>query len=267
MFTRLRRGYYIIIALLLVYVTYSISVGMLNIGFEGASSEFFFIVLGFYLAVPLIKYTKIRENVIEGEFEENYKINKNLKKLNTLGNTIEDATIKYNTQDIKIEKLVITKKGIFNIVKCNYTGDILIEEDNRWYKTNKKRKDALLSPVNTIRNYRVALTNIFEEEDIIDLIVIVNDRFYVQGEEYSDVPIIRYDEIRSYIEDYEGEEKYNEEELYERIYPSILDTKNTFEENKLYNVFLDYKWMFRSRLAFISVFLILYLFNIIYLDK
>ncbi|HEY5524672.1 MAG TPA: hypothetical protein VIK26_04950, partial [Clostridium sp.] len=240
MFTRFRRGSYVIIALLLVYVTYSISVGMLNIGFEGASSEFFFIVLGFYLAAPLIKYTKIRENVIEGEFEENYKINKNLKKFNTLGNTIEDATIKYNTQDIKIEKLVITKKGIFNIVKCNYTGDILIEEDNRWYKTNKKRKDALLSPVNTIRNYRVALTNIFEEEDIIDLIVIVNDRFYVQGEEYSDVPIIRYDEILSYIEDYEGKEKYNEEELYERIYPSILGTKNTFEENKLYNVFLDY---------------------------
>lgn len=267
MVARFRRGFYVITALILVYVIYYISLGMIKIGFHGASSEFFFIVLSFYLAVPLIKYTKIKKNVIEGEFEENYKINNNLKKLNILGNTIEDATIRYNNQDIKIEKLAITKKGIFNIVKCNYTGDILIEKGNRWYKTNKKRKDALLCPVNTIRNYRLALTNIFEDEDIIDLIVIVNDRFYIQGEEYSDVPIIRYDEISSYIEDYEGKEKYNEEELYERIYSSIVTTKNTFEENKLYNVFLDYKWMFRSRLAFISVFWILYLLNIIYLDK
>ncbi|PRR83412.1 hypothetical protein [Clostridium vincentii] len=267
MFTNLRRGSYVIMTLILVYATYYISLGLLKIGFNGASGEFFFIVLGFYLAIPLIKYTKIKKNVIEGELEENYKINKNLKKLNILGNTIEDATLKYKNQDIKIEKLVITKKGIFNIVKCNYTGDILIEEDNRWHKTKNKRKDALLCPINTIRNYRLALTSIFEEEEIIDLIVIVNDRIYIQGEEYSDVPIIRYDEILSYIEDYDGEEKYNEEELYERIYPSIVNTKNTSEDNKLYNLFLDYKWIFRSRLAFISVFLILYLLNIVYLNK
>jgi len=267
MITSFKRVFYVISALILVCTIYYISVLMLKIGFNGASSEFFFVILSFYLAIPLIKYNKIRRSVRDGEFEENYKINNNLKKLNSIGNAIEDVTLKFNDEDIIIEKLVFTKKGIFNIVKCNYTGDIVIEKDNRWYKVNKKGKDAVLSPIKTLRNYRMALSKVFDEEEIIDLIVIVNDRFFVEGEELSDVPIIRYDEILAYMEDYDGEEKYNEEELYDRLYPSIMKTKNTIEENKLYNIFLDYKWMFRSRLAFISVFFILYLLNNIYIDK
>lgn len=267
MVTRFRRVFYVITALVLVSATYYISVVMLKVGFNGASSEVFFVVLSFYLSAPLIKYNKLRRAALEGEFEGNYKINNNLKKLSILGNTIEDLTLRFNDEEVKIEKLVFTKKGIFNIVKCNYTGDIIIEKDNKWYKVNKKRKDVVLSPINIIRNYRRVLTKVFNEEEIIDLIVIVNDRFYVENEELSDVPIIRYDEILSYIEDYDGEEKYNEEKLYDSLYPSIVKTKNTIEENKLYNIFLDYKWMFRSRLAFISIFLILYILNIIYLGK
>lgn len=266
MVTRFRRVFYVIAALILIYAIYYISVVMLKMGFNGASSEFFFVILGFYLAAPLIKYNKIRGAVIEGKFEGNYKINNNLKKLSIKGNIIEDATLKFKDENIIIEKLVFTNKGIFNIVKCNYTGDIVIEKDKRWYKINKRKKYAVVSPINIIRNYRRALTKVFKDEEIIDLIVIVNERVYIQGEEYSDVPLIRYDEILEYIDDYEGEEKYNEEKLYDRFYPNIVKTKNTIEEKKLYNVFLDYKWMFRSRLAFISVFLILYLLNIIYLD-
>lgn len=262
-----KRISFLIITFIFVYFIYSVSLLMLKFGFNGASGEFFFVILGIYLIIPIAKYSKIRKEVIEGKFEEDRKVNKNLKKVKCDSVPLDGVKVKFNDEEVLIDNLVITKKGVFNIVKCDYKGDIIIKENNRWLKKYHKYEKAIPCPVVTIRKNREVLSTVFKEEQIIDLIVMVKDRVYVEDEELSDVPIIRYDELKDFIEDCEEEEKWNTSELYDKLYSIIVSTKNLKEEKKVYEDFLDYKWIFRSRLTFISVFYILYFLNLIYVYR
>lgn len=263
----IKRGTFFLYAFIYVYFIYSICIMLLKIGFHGASSDIFFFTLSIYLCVPLVKYSKMKDDIINNFIVENYKVNKEARKLKDKANIMEGLILKDGNDSFKIENIVITNSGIFNIVKCNYKGDFEVRKSNRWYKKNKKDIREVISPIGEVRKNRGYLSKLFDEDLIIDLVVMLNDRVYIDGEENSDVAIVRYDELYNYINDYPIEEEINVDEVYDKIYENIIKVSNIKEEEILYNKFLDNIWIFRSRLIFILVFFIIYILNIIYMQK
>ena len=57
--------------------------------------------------------------------------------------------------------------------------------------------------------------------------------------------------------------KYNEDELYDKLYPIIVTERELQQDNKLFQKYLDYKWQYRSRITIISFAAVLYIFKMI----
>ncbi|MBD7909917.1 nuclease-related domain-containing protein [Clostridium cibarium] len=267
MISIVKRGVSFLYAFITVYFIYSLSIVLLKVGFDGASREIFFSTLAIYLSIPIVNYNKAKGNIVSGLIEENYKITKEVEKLKEKANIMEGVILKDRKSDFKIENIVVTNRGVFNIVKCNYKGDLEIKKNNRWYKHSRNGINEVISPITEVRKNRNYLAKILDEEFIIDLIVIVNDRAFLIGEENSDVPVVRSDELYNYISEYLVEEEINEDKIYDKIYEKVIKVNNIQEEKELYNKFVDNIWTFRGRLIFISVFFVLYLFNVAYMQK
>ncbi|MBE6050336.1 MAG: hypothetical protein E7214_06665 [Clostridium sp.] len=261
---KIKRASYVVSSFLVGYFIYIISILFLKIGLDTASGEMFVVTLSLYLCFSLVKYLRAKGDIIQNNIEDNFKISNWNKKLKDISDVMEGLDLKINNEEVHIENLIITSSGVFNIVKCNYTGDIKVEKGNRWYQLYKMNRSELMSPITELRENRKILANLFKEDEIIDVIVMVKDRVYVEGKENSDVAIIRYDELYSFLNEYSSEESLDKEELYNKIYPRLIKLNDIAEENKIYNQFINDRWIFRSRLTFISVFFILYMLNLIY---
>lgn len=261
---KIKRVSYVLSSFLVGYFIYIVSIIFLKIGLDTASGEMFVVTLSLYLCFSLVKYLKAKGDVMKNDIEDNFKISNWNKKLKNICDVMEGLDLKINDEEMHIENLLITRNGVFNIVKCNYTGDIKVEKGNRWYQLSKKKRSELMSPITELRENRRILANLFKEDQIIDVIVMVKDRVYVEGEENSDVAIIRYDELYSFLDGFISEEELDKEELYNKIYPKLIKVNDIAEENKIYNQFVNDRWIFRSRLTFISAFFILYMLHLIY---
>ncbi|MDS0525733.1 NERD domain-containing protein [Clostridium sp. SHJSY1] len=267
MITIVKRGVSFFYAFIFVYFIYSFCILLLKIGLDGASGNIFFVTLSIFLCGPFIKYNKMKSDITNGFIEENYKVNREIGKLKDNFNIMEGLILKDGDDNFKIENIVITNKGVFNIVKCNYKGEFHINKYNKWYKTSRKGNRGVISPITEVRKNRDYLIKLFDEDLIIDLIVMVNDRVYIEGEENSDVPIIRYDELFNYIADYPIDKEIDSDELYDKLFKKLIESKDIHKEEILYNKFVDNIWAFRSRLIFISAFFIVYILNIIYMQR
>lgn len=261
--TGIKRVFNVISAFILVYFIYSVSLILYKAGFDGASRDFFFITLAAYLCIPLLRYLKIKKDILEDNLEENVRITYEGKELKGTADILEGIILKYKHEERKINNLIITKKGVFNIVKCNYTGRISVEDSNRWYRIYGKDSREIPSPITEVRKNREYLSKIYDEDMIIDVIVLVRDRVFVKGEENSDVAIIRYNNLSQFIKSYEADIEWDKESLYDRIYKRIIKVNNLMDEEEIYNKFLDNKWIMRSRLSFISTFFILYIIRVL----
>lgn len=252
----------VITTFIFVYLIYVISIFLFKVGLDGASRDFFFIILSVYLCLPLLRYLKIKKEVLDSNIEENERVIYELRDFCEEADILEGIILKDEEEELKIDNLIITKNGVFNIVKCNYTGRILIK-DNRWYRKYSKELSEIPSPITELRKNRIYLSKIFDEDQIIDVIVMVRDRVFVKGEESSDVPVMRYSDLSNFILNYEGEIQWDKESLYDRIYKKIIKVNNLMEEEKTYNKFIDNKWVMRGRLSFISAFFILYIIRMV----
>lgn len=260
--TAIKRLSSVIVTFIFVYFIYMVSIILYKIGFDGASRDFFFIVLSAYLCLPLLKYLKIKKEILDKNLEENEKIIYEIKEFQEDADILEGVLLKDDSDELKIENLIITKYGVFNIVKCNYVGRISIKE-NRWYRKYGRELREIPSPIMEVRKNRAYLSKIFDEEQIIDVIVMVKDRVFVKDEKNSDVPVIRYSDLSSFIINYEGNIEWNKENLYDRLYKRIIKVNNIMEEEKTYNKFIDNRWSIRGRITFISSFFILYIIRVI----
>lgn len=258
----LKRFGYILSAFLLIYIVYMISVILLRFGFHGTASQIFFVALGLYLALPTIKYCKDKNEYEVNSLEYCNNMTKVLNGLDKDITRLQGVNLKIDKEVYEIDDIVFTTKGVFNIVECDLKGDILIEDGDRWYKKTRKGYDIITSPVNKIKKNREALREVFKDDQIIDIIAMVNSRVDVDGEEESAVNILRYDDVVDYINDYNEKERYDPEELYDMLYPFIDGEKDLVDIKEKYNIILDNKWKFRSRLVFISMFFILYIFKV-----
>ncbi|MGG7178604.1 nuclease-related domain-containing protein [Clostridium paraputrificum] len=266
MFKEIKRFSYFITAFILVFIIYQLSITLLKIGFNSASSNIFFVTLGIYLCIPILKYNKSRSGVVVNEIEHCSKMEKSMKSLKKKMTPLQRITLKVNDKIVAFDDIVVSKKGVFNIVECSLTGNIEINKDNKWYRKTRKSKELVSSPITQIRENREILNKVLKEDQILDVIVMINDRVDIDGEEDSAVPIVRYDEIATYINEYDCSEEYDDEELYQRIYPIIEEEKDLEEVVKNYHMILDNRWQFRSRLFVVVIFFALYILNIISLS-
>ena len=109
----IKRIFYTLTALVLVYMVYLMSITLLKVGFNSASKDFFFITLSIYLAVPLIKIIKDKRNIPKDAVITN-KMKKTLKQLNDINITkLQGVTIKYNNIKEYVDSIVITQNGLF----------------------------------------------------------------------------------------------------------------------------------------------------------
>lgn len=263
MLNNIKRCVYFVTAFILGYVIYEISTMFLNVGMDGASRNIFFLSLSLYLLLPIIRYGKMRNAESLDDIEYCARMNNILNNLDLNITKLQGVTLKSKDKEVTIDDLVITNKGVFNIVECKLKGFIEIEKGDKWYKNCLRTRDRIKSPIVKIRENREVLKTVLNEDEIIDIIAMVDDSVLLQGEEECGVVVLRKDELISYIEEYDGEDILSSEELYDSIYPLISDEKDLEDVKKHYNKILDNRWQFRSRFASISFFLILYIFSLI----
>ena len=258
----IKRIFYTLTALVLVYMVYLMSITLLKVGFNSASKDFFFITLSIYLAVPLIKIIKDKRNIPKDAVITN-KMKKTLKQLNDDNITkLQGVTIKYNNLKEYVDSIVITQNGLFNIVFCNYRGDILIKKNDAWFKESSNEAKEIVSPLDKIKRNRKVLNKRLNADEIIDVIVMTDAFSDVYEEESSSVPIVRYDDFVNFISEYISDIKYDEEELYDKLYPLIHKEKDLQKETALFERYLENRWQYRSRVAIISFFVMFYIFKI-----
>lgn len=259
----LKQFFYFLFALIIVYYIYSISLMLLKIGFKDASRDFYFGTLLIYLTIPLVHSLKLKRKIDVVALDTYEKIDKSIKVLGDKTNRLSDVILKTDKLEVKVQNIIITEKGLFNIVRCNYDGTILIEDDFTWTKREKRGLKQLKSPVEEIRRNREILSKVLEEEKIVDLIIMMDDRVELTDEKNCKVDIIRYNDIGNYIMNYNTNREYDEEEIYDKIYPLIYKVAEIKEDRGIYHKFLESKWKYRGRVFIFFIFFIFYLKNLI----
>lgn len=260
----LKRFLYAFFAAIIIYTIYRFSVIALIFGFNDTSREIFFVPIVFYFFIPILRNFKNRKLDIK-KIRVYKKIKNIYKKISDFNVTpLLGLTLKDKEKAIDIDSIIVTEKGLFNIVLCDYNGDIEVKKNNKWIKINNKNKDInLISPIDKVRENRSILNKIYNEETIIDLIVLTDFSADVYEEYKSDADIVRADDLLDYIESYDSDEKYDSDELYDKLYPYIFKEKDLEKEFNIYEKYLDYKWQYRSRIAFISLGVIFYVLRTI----
>ena len=260
----LKRILYAFFAAIIIYTIYRFSVIALIFGFKDTSREIFFIPIVFYFFIPILRNFKNRNLNIK-KIKVYRKIKNIYKKINDFNVTpLIGLTLKDKEKTAEVDSIIVTDKGVFNIVLCDYKGDIEVKENNNWIRLKSKNKtETLLSPINKIKENRMILNNIYEDESIIDLIVMTDFTADVYEEFKSDADIIKSEDLLDYIESYNNSKEYNADELYNKLYPYIFKEKDLEKEFNIYEKHLDYKWQYRSRIAFISIGIIFYVLKAI----
>jgi hypothetical protein len=244
-------------------MVYIMAITLLKVGLKDASRDFFIITLSIYLALPLIKSAKDKRNVPKDGIITS-RIKKTLSEIKDENITkLQGVTIKYKKNKEYVDCIVVTEDGVFNIVLCNLRGAITVKKDDSWFNDKRKKSIEIMSPLNKVRRNRNVFNKLLEEDEIIDIIVMTDQIVEVYEEEASSVPIVRYDDLVDYIKGYKGEEKYDPEELYDKMYPLIFKEKDLAKEMELLERYLENRWQYRSRVATASFFLMFYILRIL----
>ncbi|MEG0642238.1 MAG: nuclease-related domain-containing protein [Clostridium sp.] len=260
-----KRGYYIVGAIIMVFIIYKVSLFFLNIGLDSVSRQLFFISMCFYLYIPLMSYVKSKSEVVKTGILEEQMVKEELEILKEGCTVLHGVYIKDGEEKIEIDSLVISDKGIFNIYVKKLSGEITIKENEVWKFKRYGNIEYSYAPIEGVKKNRRALASVVDEEKIIDLVVIAGDGVSVEGSENSSVPVVMYNDLVEYINNYETDERYDVEKLYEEFYPSLDGESTVYEKELKYEDHLNKRWIFRGRFAVVTVFLGLYLANIMYL--
>lgn len=160
----------------------------------------------------------------------------------------------------EIDSLVISECGLFNIECKNFGGNISIDKNGVWHRERHGKKDILKNPKEQVERHNKVLREVVGQVDIIDVIVISNERATISGKENMDIPVVKYTEILDFIKNYKGRNKYSINKLESDIKSRITgysDIKNYKEKNKK----PWYKsWDFAIRLIVVAYLLIYYFF-------
>lgn len=270
-----KRGYYMLGAIIMIFIIYKMSLIFFNIGLESLSRQIFFLSIAMYLYVPLMRSLMIKKVPIDSVKEKQLKAGEEgerrvRKVLEELSNECKVEFGKYigtEANHAEVDALVFSKVGVFNIEVKNWSGSIRVRENEDgeevWLRENGSKIEIVMSPSEQVRYHREVLSKVLEEEKIIDVIVIANDKSTLIGVEKSIVPIVNYNELVDYINDYESEEEYDVNKLHESVNTIIIGDSETYKEISEEEAKNDVRWLFRSRFAVATFFFGLYIANVI----
>lgn len=262
----IKQIFYLLYEVIIIYYVYSISVLFLKIGFSEISRYIFFAFICIFLLLPLIKNFKFCKGIKLLSMENDYKINKSIKKLKNI-NKLDNPVLKVKKQKENLDNIIITNKGVFNIVKSNLKGKIKIENDNEWYQKVGNKYVKIESPIIKIKKFRKTLRKAFSEDIIYDVIVMMEDRVTIDMDNNCNAPIISYNNLGKFIDNYNAEEIFESDKLYDKLYPYIYENKDNSKEISIYNKYMESKWKYRGRFTVVLITVVFYIKSVLLIKQ
>lgn len=113
----------------------------------------------------------------------------------------------------EFDHLIVGPQGVFNIETKGYKGQIVIDENGKWYtkKANRDEVESLESPVGQVLRHSNILKSFLGEVPVIDIICMANKELIMRGENNSPIKIVQTDMLLNYIQNYENGKNFSEE--------------------------------------------------------
>ncbi|MHC1683393.1 MAG: nuclease-related domain-containing protein [Clostridiaceae bacterium] len=153
---------------------------------------------------------------------------------------------RYNQE---FDSLVIGKNAIFNIETKAYGGHIKIASTGNWTREKGNKVERIDSPAIQAKRHRSLLENIVgTSKDLVDLIIIANDKTTISGIENSPVKILKVEALTNFIENFKGKDSNDINKIKNHIlkYKTQRDTSkyDRTKENPLFYIYMIIKILF-----------------------
>lgn len=150
---------------------------------------------------------------------------------------------RYNQE---FDSLVIGRTAIFNIETKAYGGHIKIASNGTWTREKGNNVERIDSPAIQSKRHRSLLENIVgTSKNLVDLIVIANDKTTISGIENSPVKILKVEALPHFIETFRGKDSNDIKKIKDLIlkYKTQRDTSkyNRTKENPFFYIYMIIK--------------------------
>lgn len=107
-----------------------------------------------------------------------------------------------NGEKQEYDHLLVSPYGVFSIETKNWGGYILIDESRQWIQVKNGQRTGLSSPCSQSERHCLLLKSILSQDiPIFNIVCIANKNAIIDGGYYSEIPVVKYDRIRSFIKE------------------------------------------------------------------
>lgn len=125
-----------------------------------------------------------------------------------------NVNITINGRTQQIDHLVVGNNGIFHLETKNYSGEIYIDKNEKWSKTNRDRYELLDTPTCQILRHEQLLKEIIDSKyKIVSLLVMANRNCKLVGIQNTSLNVMKAEEILHFINTYNNSEEFSEIEI------------------------------------------------------
>ncbi|WPC42811.1 NERD domain-containing protein [Clostridium sp. JS66] len=124
-----------------------------------------------------------------------------------------NINIRVNGRSQQIDHLIIGRNGIFHLETKNYSGDIYIDKNENWSKSNKNKYELLDNPVGQIKRHEQLLKEALDNKyEIVSILVMANKNCKLLGLQNTKLNVIKVEKLLDFISSYK-ETKLSSKEL------------------------------------------------------
>lgn len=115
----------------------------------------------------------------------------------------------------EFDHIIIRENGVFLIETKNLSGTIEIDSSGNWAQTKRNQpKIAIESPAfQTYRHEKLVCSFLAPEIPVSSIICLANPHTLVKGQENCNVPVLKWDLLAQYIEEWKSKKKLSREEM------------------------------------------------------
>lgn len=125
-----------------------------------------------------------------------------------------NVNICINGRSQQIDHLVVGSNGIFHLETKNYSGEIYIDKNENWSKSNKYNYELLESPKCQIQRHEQLLKEIIDSKyEIVSVIVMANKYCKLVGIKNTSLNVMKAEKILDFINSYESSKEFNRIEI------------------------------------------------------
>lgn len=124
-----------------------------------------------------------------------------------------NISIRVNGRSQQIDHLIIGQNGIFHLETKNYSGEIYIDKNENWSKTNRNKYEMLDNPVGQIKRHEQLLKEALDNKyEIVSILVMANKNCRLLGLQNTKLNVIKVEKLLDFINSYD-ENKISKKEL------------------------------------------------------